>query len=328
MARNLPVGAARFVLGAAFLTAPFALAEGCRAPTQITITIDTPTIACESLQGIEIVVTSEPEKAEARIAQGVTTTSVPRCASSSHAGTLVVVPAGGRGAVLVVAGVNARATSCRPENGYRGCIVARRAFSFIEHAQLTIPIGLDVDCLDVPCDARSTCSERTCVSSEVHCTESGCLPPGALEDGGRELVDAGPSPGVDGASDAGGGDPRPDGGADGGPRSCDPPCSTVSSDGPACSAAPGELVCCTGAASGVACHPQSACADRLCCLGREDCPGGTWCCFAQAGAPIAEAACRPLGDCAAGQVLCRPADTCPGGDPCPPAGDGVYGICN
>lgn len=310
--------------------------DACRAPTQVTIVVETPTIACSALQGIAIYVDGDSTRAEeeGRPPRAPTATVV-TCESDRRAGSLVVVPAGGRGAIVVVAGVRERADRCGPDNEYAGCIVARRAFSFIEHVPLTIPVPLDLACVDVPCSAQSTCSDRRCVSSEVSCDESGCKPPGELPDGGTALVDA---PTSNEASAADGGstvdaslDAPADAPKDSGTNTCDPRCSTspTPSVGMKCSLI--EQTCCKndqggggGANPEITCAPTCA-GETLCCLGREDCSNAArHCCFPKGGGTTA--ACRDLAEC--GTVVCRGSEDCIGtGDACNTGTSSVYGVC-
>jgi hypothetical protein len=60
-------------------------------------------------------------------------------------------------ALQVVVGVGQDTDVC-VANGFKGgSIVARRALGFVPHQSLTLPVQLEVDCIDVPCGATETC---------------------------------------------------------------------------------------------------------------------------------------------------------------------------
>lgn len=181
-------------------------------------------------------------------------------------------------------------SSCRPPL-YTGCIVARRQFSFSEYQQLHLPITIDPECKDVPCDAFSTCRTGKCFKSEVTCADGRCLEPG--DDGSGGTSDAGvviPDAGGDGAMppvDAGSdssADATTDGPDDGG---------ALGDGGIDLEAGPGGAVGCNG--TGLMCPAPTAC-------------GGTAqsCCGTGGDAPV----CSPVGSCQAGSTryCCRDAD--------------------
>jgi hypothetical protein len=73
---------------------------------------------------------------------------------------------------------------------YQGCIVARRRLPFVLHQRLRLPIRMYAQCVDVPCDAFSTCNElRQCVASEVTCSGSDCDDPTTAANNPSPLVD-------------------------------------------------------------------------------------------------------------------------------------------
>jgi hypothetical protein len=212
-----------------------AFAPGCRDATQMTLEIAlAPNVVCSELRGTAISVGVDPDKTEKNRREGYVTASTNACDMGSRmVGTLVVTPSDdGRASVIVVAAYDSTLsspTTCMPPD-YKGCIVARRRFSFTSHKGLRLPITIDPDCKNVPCDALSTCRKGNCYSSEV-VIEGDVVPPepGALPDGGTSEAgviipeggnpDVGPEDGsVDGPEDAPSDSFTPDGPApDGGP---------------------------------------------------------------------------------------------------------------
>jgi hypothetical protein len=194
-------------IGSAAVTA---LASGCHTATQVTLDIST-TAACSDLKGTALVVGTSPTDTENKSypLPGTTSASyniVTNECTGSKIGTLVVTPADGsmEAAVVVVAAYSSPTipvhdpSSCVAPD-FKNCIVARRRFTFIEHAKLTIPIVLDPDCVNVPCNAVSTCHKGKCVDSTVETSDDGTpvAPPGELADGGTDpdaIVVAPPDP--------------------------------------------------------------------------------------------------------------------------------------
>lgn len=198
-----------------------ATAHGCRDATQVTLRIAT-SAACSDLRSVAITVAGDSTIAEARGADYPST--VASSCDAGLVGTLVVTPGetGDSAAIVIAAGVFVPSEQCKPPL-YKGCIVARRRFAFVEHVALTLPVSLDLDCTDVPCDSVSTCSRGKCVDSRVECTTEGCAaiggsttPPGTIDagDSGDAIATDGPS--SDGA------DAKVDAPADGGDGSTDP----------------------------------------------------------------------------------------------------------
>ena len=146
--------------------------EACRDATQVTVDIRTLGIPCSSLKGVKIVVARSPRDAEDRMALGSLSAEVQRgqC-DGERVGTLVLTPSEAKGAIIVAARISDEAAAtCKPPD-YKGCIVARRAFAFLDHVSVTLPITLEVACADVPCDVVSSCRSGTCVSSEASCSD-------------------------------------------------------------------------------------------------------------------------------------------------------------
>jgi len=172
--------------------------EACRTATQVELDV-TYDGTCADLQEVAFIVGTDPTIAESRIEANVFTTTTSHCepGSPSRVGTLVVTPndSTGRASIIVLASFGGQhVTDCKPEKGYAGCIIARRAFAFVDHTALTLEIPLETSCKNVPCDAVSTCKHAACVASDVSCTGSGCGDPGVIDDGGIEFTDAPTNP--------------------------------------------------------------------------------------------------------------------------------------
>ena len=278
--------------GAVVATAP-----GCRDATQMTLAISlTPRAQCTEIHGTAITVGVDPDATEARIRDEYVTATTAACDPSSRSiGTLVLTPGDSDTAsvVVVVAYDQVSPASCKPP-AYKGCIVARRRFSFASHAHLAMPITIDPDCKDVPCDAFSTCRTGVCFTSEVSCSGDDCNEPGATPDGGTSEAgqitpdasfDGPPGDGATEAADAadasdaadvtdsgevdGGGDASVGNGAS---------CILLDQDRLHC----GGLLCsgptklCCGAQPGDAttCSAAGACASKRYCCQSTDCPSG------------------------------------------------------
>lgn len=204
---------------------------GCQSPTQVTVELRTfGALPCSSLKGVSIAVAQTPAEAEARMKLQSFSAQVPRgeCGADGRTvGTLVITPSGEAGAIVVRARISDEpGATCEPPE-YKGCIVARRSFSFIDHASLTLPITLEAACADVPCNVESSCRSGVCVSSKASCSEAlgSCpsvaepvpapdggstpplpdevlpLPDGGMPDGSPDL-DASPDASVDASPDA------------------------------------------------------------------------------------------------------------------------------
>jgi hypothetical protein len=134
------------------------------APTEITIamTTDVPcaqvtetSIAVGDLVGLE----ARPPAASSTICDAATGTI----------GTLVIVPSGAKDelvALRVVLGIGRTADQCVAD-GYKGCIVARRAMHFLPHVPLKLPIALRTSCLGVVCAPTETCVQGDCASATI-----------------------------------------------------------------------------------------------------------------------------------------------------------------
>lgn len=178
-----------------------ALASCSAEPTQVRVRIRT-TVPCAQLNGVAINAGSDPAAVEERVKLGFTdaTTDKSQCDAEGEIGTVYLLPGKSRASLVVRAGYGTqKATECTADNGYKGCIVARRSISYLDRTTLSITIELDPDCLDVPCGLLSTCSKGQCVSSEAVCKGNECNPDPAARVPGDER------PGTDaGGVDSGG----------------------------------------------------------------------------------------------------------------------------
>jgi hypothetical protein len=300
--------------------------DGCREPTQVTLVIDTPQVPCASLEGVALSVAGDPGEAEERVNASVYTAAPTSCESEARVGSLVITPgATRRGAVVLIAGLRRRATECNADNRYEGCVVARRAFSFLDRVALTVPVRIDPACVDIACDEGTTCEGGACVGSEVRCDEAGaCEEPAA--DGGAP---GGGSPEDGGDRDVGA--PPSDAGIDGNSvdppilpvdPTCDPRCSTDPTYMKGCRA---EETCC---ASGGTVGCASSClapALTLCCVGKADCPDQSTVCCVRPGATTATCSSEEV--CDPARILCRTANDCPDRPNLVCAPSGGYRIC-
>jgi hypothetical protein len=158
----------------ATLGVPLLLAD-CRDPTQITLKIRTDAKCADVIDTTVTVgklgeIENKPQAA-----------STSRCedAASGRIGTLVVVPSGDDDdevAVKIVTGIGRAAATCKPEEGYKGCIVARRALRYLPQSPIELPILMGLDCLDIPCGATETCFQGNCVPAKdpEKCADGGC----------------------------------------------------------------------------------------------------------------------------------------------------------
>lgn len=305
---------------ALFLGAAGPLSGGCKTATQVTVEIKTVgVLSCSDLKGVDVVVAGASIEAEQRTDLGALTASVPRggCDGERTIGTLVVTPGSARAAIVVVARVDEGA-KCTSKDNYKGCIVARRSFAFVEHAALTLPISLEASCKDVPCTAITSCRTGACVSSEAECIESTGLcesnaEPQPLPDGGFVLPDgATPDAPFDGpiadgplqdapidadgdVADGGGANPGNECPAVGGGTK---DCRVPGNNGPQCCAQGAGFFC------GASCPLFYA---SFACTGRKYC-GAQYCCGTDpdAGSDVSSA----CGDACA-FTLCNTNDDCP-----------------
>ncbi len=274
--------------------------EACRSPTQMTLDV-TYGGSCKDLDTVAIIVGTDPTTSESRIATNLFTTTTAQCGpggTPSRVGTLVVTPSdnSGQGSVVVLASFDKPVEQCKASDGYFGCIVARRIFSFVAHTSLTLEIPLDPDCKNVPCDAVSTCKKGACIDAHVACTADGCPPVGQLSDGGTLLVDAPTSPEAAVALQDGSVVVTPDAGvdsslvADAGPEAgtdASSSCGSGTSVGCGGATCNGFEICCSNMSSmpdaGPGCTAPAACmsgySTRLECTATNNCQAGKVCCL-------------------------------------------------
>jgi alpha-tubulin suppressor-like RCC1 family protein len=155
-------------------------ALGCRAPTEIRVTIATD-IPCAELEGVAITVAT-PSRVDGEAPATVTND----CDGSGNIGSIVVLPAASDDedvAINVVAGRGLDVSQCvapdyGPHDSRTGCIVARRSLHFVSHSPLDLPIELRGVCVGEPCIPGQTCDLGSCVPAQVtdpsQCTGDGC----------------------------------------------------------------------------------------------------------------------------------------------------------
>jgi hypothetical protein len=150
---------------------------------------------CRPATEIEVQVTNEPCGDVAVLAGGGDFQATgPVAHTRTCAGTLVVVPSGGKNArvgIEVVSTVDGSdAAGCLAGGNVGACIFARRALSFLPHTGLPLPVALRADCAGVTCGDGLTCVHHACVSNEVApgcldleaCSDAGAPDGGALQD--------------------------------------------------------------------------------------------------------------------------------------------------
>lgn len=291
-----------------------ALAPACRDATQVTLEISlAPQAACAETNGTAITIGATRDATEQRVRDGVATTTTSSCNEATREiGTLVVTPGeDGRASVVVVVSYDKAVlpSSCTPPL-FKGCIVARRQFTFADHKGLRMPITIDPSCKDVPCDALSTCRTGACFPSETPCVGDACIEPGDPGDGrtaegGTDAAEggtAGDADVFDGSDDGSG-----DGSSGGGPSYCRNGallCASSVCSGPA-------HACCENASGASTCVAASTCAastKQRCCV-QADCANGTVCLDATV---KTAGVCGPNVQCNSTVLVCPPA---PGATP-------------
>lgn len=295
----------------ALAAAAFGLGQGCQDATQATLEIRmVKSELCPKSGGTGIAVGTDRDETEQRITTYVTAETRECDPSSGMIGSLVVTPGESGKAAIVVAvafdATRARSSSeCRPP-AYAGCIVARRFLAFADHKNLRLPITIDPACLDVPCNATSTCRKGNCYDSRTINGEEpgddgkgGALEGGIVDgaadgftpDGSRQ--DGSTSEGGDGSSE--GGEAGGEGGDAEAGKSTVPFCLVDDPSGrndlycetdgfgvpKTCGIRPTvpNACCPTGSGGGTSCAPVN-CVDattQLCCR-NEDCPQPGYCC--------------------------------------------------
>lgn len=199
-------------------------AAACRDPTQVRLSLWTD-VGCDKLHNTSIGVGSP-----LRIDAEAPDTTTDQCRADGTIGSLVVVPSDAQDAafaIRVVAGVEAPAEQCAAPD-YAGCIVARRALSFIAHESLELPIALRDACLNVPCEPTTTCVNGTCVPATLQATQ--CLSPNGCDESVLAVGGSGGAGGAGGAGAAGAGGTAGAGGSGGGGVLCPPAMPTSPSN--------------------------------------------------------------------------------------------------
>jgi hypothetical protein len=272
----------------------------CRAPTEVVIEARTSALAATVYPTFFTVGASARDVETAFVTASV---SARPANGDGFLGSLVAVPgSSGDGAALSVKialaftpEAAARPDACLPP-AYEGCIVARRTLRYVPHTRLVLPVELTEDCLNVPCDAVTTCRHGTCVDDTASCSGDTCMLPG-------ESSSSPPPP------------PSPlDGGSDAPPPPPPPPNATDAGD-----AGDGGNASDGGVAGQIACFGQSCTVSaQVCCLdtGEGSCTGAGSC-----GAPKIGLICDDSDDCTTNQTCCAngsatgcyPGNGCPGG---------------
>ncbi|MEO7096270.1 MAG: kelch repeat-containing protein [Polyangiales bacterium] len=181
---------------------------GCRTPTQITIEVTTE-IACDpkTKATTSIAVGSLGEALEGKPPVVFTGECRQVNATTWRIGSLVVVPSGDSSAevaIRVVTGINKDPRDCEQDPKTKvwpkDCIIARRALRFVPHTELYLPVGMDLDCTNVPCGSTTTCVSGRCVSATIE-DSSRCTTPEACDESALPQPAGGGDAGVDGGSD-------------------------------------------------------------------------------------------------------------------------------
>lgn len=138
----------------------------CRDATQIVLEIRTP-MQCgdeDSWRGVAVYV----GKPGAELERQAPTLVTKDCGADGRIGSLVIAPSGEKNdevGVVVVAGVQRNPEDCEA-NGYRGCVVARRAVRFVPHDELELEVELTPDCVNIGCDPAHSCYQGICAAAE------------------------------------------------------------------------------------------------------------------------------------------------------------------
>lgn len=138
-------------------------AGGCLDPTEIVVTVRT-NVDCSNAstyRGISIYADTPGAKLEQKLEPALTTNA---CEAGGKIGSIVLVPSGDDDAevgIRVVAGITTPPEQCEAE-GYRGCIVARRALHYVPHESLNVDVALTSDCIGQACNETETCIAGVC----------------------------------------------------------------------------------------------------------------------------------------------------------------------
>jgi hypothetical protein len=173
----------------------------CLSPTEVRLVIATD-VPCGQVSDTSITAGTDPMVVE----RAPPTTVTKDCSGgtpTNHVGDIVLTPGGDRSgplSILVVMGVDNSATACSPDNKFKGCIVQRRLLHYDPHTPEELPVEMDLDCKDVPCDEFTTCQHGQCVPSNTDCSSDGTC--GLSGDGGSN-PDAAPDVKSDTTPDSG-----------------------------------------------------------------------------------------------------------------------------
>lgn len=164
---------------------PIVSSAACWAPTAIVLHVETD-LPCERVTASSVAVVVAGSTTE--LSEASPSASSSACSSKgdrADIGSLVIVPSGDRSArvaIKAVVGVERPTDACLGDE-VQGCIVARRAVSFVAHESLKLAIRLDRACLGVPCGVDETCDRGRCVPLDT-CTGEGCDGERGDRDGG------------------------------------------------------------------------------------------------------------------------------------------------
>ncbi len=328
-----------------------ALAIACREPTQVLVEVRLRDGSCMNVHGATISL-SAPYDVETGLSAFPSYTC-----DGGLVGSLAGVPdnggTGGKVAVRVVVGLTRPAETCTVDNGYDGCVVARRRVTYRAHSITRLPVVIDRGCENEPCTALTTCNRvLACETAEV---DKGCDGDACdlrSEKDGTPVSDAAARPGSDGSmSDSG---PRGDGGGPGtsndsgsgadsgsGPgvlcrgtrcpagRVCDlSGCTTNPANGPQkfCDESsdcvgPGERCCYSSSNQHLECMTTSSCTEDEACLIDATCGPNMSCFNVLVATPFGDVpTCRAYGR--SPTVACRARTECAGS--CVLAGSGLH----
>jgi len=171
-------------------TAPIA----CLDPTQVTLRLASDACLDELAVFIDEGQITSKKVGDAACVAGV----------SRSLGSIVVVPGAHPRFTVRVEGTRVGGSCAKSTDGgaTSGCVRASRVVSFQPHSKLSLPIDLDVACLDRDCPTGQTCVKGECRAEVVDCTKDGTCetdagtpPDSGVVDSGREAgADAGSCP--------------------------------------------------------------------------------------------------------------------------------------
>jgi hypothetical protein len=145
----------------------------CRQPTEIEFDVTTD-VQCSHVASTAIAVGGVDDIETASFV------STSKLCDNSSLGSLVVVPGHSSDVVVrIVTGLDGSSPDDCVQHAYTGgCIVARRALSFVSNQKLIVPVTMEQSCRDVACGSGMTCVQGQCVPINVTCASGSCtLPP-------------------------------------------------------------------------------------------------------------------------------------------------------